>query len=284
MTCQEFEIWLKNPRRRTLVMGIVNVTPDSFSEEGRFAEADAAIAHGRQLIQDGADLLDIGGESTRPGAHRVAPEEQIRRIIPVIKALADGPAVLSVDTTLAPVAAASLEAGAGMVNDISAGSEDDSMLSVVARAQVPIALMHKRGTPASMDSLADYQDVVAVVHQYLQDRRDVAVAAGVARHRILLDPGIGFAKNLQHNLQLLRRLAEFRTIGQPLLLGTSRKSFIGRITGETEAADRLMGTAATVAWCVGRGAAMVRVHDVAPMAKVVKVVQAILDSDQESPA
>jgi dihydropteroate synthase len=284
MTSQEFEIWLRNPRRRTLVMGIVNVTPDSFSEQGRFAEADAAIAHGRQLIQDGADVLDIGGESTRPGAKRVAAEEQIRRIVPVIKALADGAAVLSVDTTLAIVAAASIEAGAGMVNDIAAGFEDESMLSVVAQAKVPIALMHKRGTPASMDSLASYLDVVQEVGEYLQERRDAAIAAGVVEHRILLDPGIGFAKTAQHNLQLLRRLAEFRDIGQPLLLGTSRKSFIGRITDEIDPADRLMGTAATVAWCASQGAAMVRVHDVAPMVKVVKVVQAILDSDQESPA
>jgi dihydropteroate synthase len=284
MTSQEFEMWLQNPRRRPLVMGIVNVTPDSFSEQGRFAEANAAIAHGRQLIQDGADVLDIGGESTRPGAHRVAAEEQIRRIIPVIKALAAGPAMLSVDTTLATAAAASLKAGAGMVNDISAGSEDDAMLSVVAQAGVPIALMHKRGTPASMDSLANYQDVVGEVRQYLQDRRDAAVAAGVARHRILLDPGIGFAKTKEHNLQLLRQLTEFRALGQPLLLGTSRKSFIGRITGESEAADRVMGTAATVAWCVSQGAAIVRVHDVAPMVKVVRVVQAILDIDRESPA
>jgi dihydropteroate synthase len=214
----------------------------------------------------------------------VAAEEQIRRIIPVIKALAAGPAMLSVDTTLATAAAASLKAGAGMVNDISAGSEDDAMLSVVAQAGVPIALMHKRGTPASMDSLANYQDVVGEVRQYLQDRRDAAVAAGVARHRILLDPGIGFAKTKEHNLQLLRQLTEFRALGQPLLLGTSRKSFIGRITGESEAADRVMGTAATVAWCVSQGAAIVRVHDVAPMVKVVRVVQAILDIDRESPA
>jgi dihydropteroate synthase len=284
MTSQEFDLWLANPRRRTLVMGIVNVTPDSFSEQGRFAEADAAIAHGRQLIQDGADVLDIGGESTRPGAQRVAAEEQIRRIIPVIKALADGSTMISVDTTLTTVAAASLEAGAGMVNDISAGSEDDLMLSVVAQAEVPIALMHKRGTPASMDSLAHYQDVVTEVRQYLQGRRDAAIAARVARHRILLDPGIGFAKDAQHNLQVLRRLEEFGALGQPLLLATSRKSFIGRITGETDPADRLMGTAATVAWCVGQGAAMVRVHDVAPMVKIVKVVRAILDSDQESSA
>ena len=192
--------------------------------------------------------------------------------------------MLSVDTTLSTVAAAALEVGADMVNDISAGSEDESMLSVVAQANVPVALMHKRGNPASMDSLADYRDVVGEVGQYLQDRRDAAVAAGVARHRILLDPGIGFAKTAQHNLQLLRRLTEFRALGQPLLLGTSRKSFIGRITGESEAAERVMGTAATVAWCVGQGAAMVRVHDVAPMVKVVKVVQAILDIDRESGA
>jgi dihydropteroate synthase len=261
-------------------MGIVNVTPDSFSEKGRFAEAEAAIVHGRKLIADGADLLDIGGESTRPGAQRVAAEEQIRRIVPVIRSLvADGATLISVDTTLAAVAQAAIDAGAGMVNDISAGTEDEAMLPMVARAGVPIVLMHKRGEPASMDSLADYRDVVREVAEYLQGRRDAALSAGVLPYRILLDPGIGFAKDQRHNLQVLRRLAELRAMGQPLLLGTSRKKFIGRISGEENPADRIMGTAASVGWCVAQGAAIVRVHDVVEMTKVVRVVQAILEND-----
>jgi dihydropteroate synthase len=279
MTSGDFEIWLRDSQRPALVMGIVNVTPDSFSEQGRFADADAAIAHGRRLIEDGADLLDIGGESTRPGALRVPAEEQIRRVHPVIKTLASGGAFLSVDTTLSSVAAAALEAGAAMVNDISAGTEDPAMLPLVAQAKLPVALMHKRGDPATMNTLATYHDVVAELQQYLQERRDAALAAGVARHRILLDPGIGFAKKAEHSLQILRRLADFRILGQPLLLGTSRKSFIGRITGENVASDRVIGTAATVAWCVAQGAAIVRVHDVAPMAKVVRVIETILQAN-----
>lgn len=275
MTWQTFEQWLQSPDRTPLVMGVLNVTPDSFSDGGRFADPTIAVAHARQMLNDGADLIDIGGESTRPGAPRIPAAEQARRIVPVIEALRNEPVVLSVDTTLAAVAAAALDAGARLVNDISGGIDDPALLPLVAERQVPVVLMHMRGQPANMQSLAEYGDVVTDVRDALARCRDAAVAAGVAPHRIVLDPGIGFAKKMHHNLELMRRLEEFRTLGRPLLLGTSRKSFIGRITGEDEPSHRLFGTAASVAWCVGHGADIARVHDVAPMAKVVRMTHAI---------
>jgi dihydropteroate synthase len=275
MTAPEFDIWLKDPAREALVMGVLNVTPDSFSDGGRFADAAVAIAHARQLVVDGASLIDIGGESTRPGAPRVAAEEQIRRIVPVVQGLGDVAALLSVDTTSAAVATAALDAGAHLVNDISGGIDDPEMLPLVARRGVPVVLMHMRGQPANMQSFAEYGDVVSDVTMALAWRRDAAIHAGVSRHRIILDPGIGFAKKIDHNLTLLRRLGELQSLGQPLLLGTSRKSFIGRITGEDEPSDRLFGTAASVAWCLSQGAAIVRVHDVGPMAKVTRMIGAI---------
>jgi dihydropteroate synthase len=282
MNSVQFEHWLSDAAREPLVMGVLNVTPDSFSDGGRFAETAAAAAHARQMVADGADLIDVGGESTRPGAPRVPAEEQVRRIIPVLRELRHVRAVLSVDTTRAAVAEAALEAGACVINDISGGLDDPSMLPLAARRGVPIVLMHMRGEPATMQTLADYKDVVADVKRHLAARRDAAVAAGVERHRILLDPGIGFAKGAEHNLTVMRRLGELTDLGQPLLLGTSRKSFVGRITGEDEPSRRLFGTAATVAWCVANGAAIVRVHDVGPMAKVVRMTRAILGDRVEA--
>jgi dihydropteroate synthase len=275
MTPQDFEIWLKNPAREPLVMGVLNVTPDSFSDGGRFADPTVAVAHARQMVEDGASLIDVGGESTRPGAPRVPTDEQIRRIVPIIQAMREAPALLSVDTTSAGVAAAALDAGCHLVNDISGGIDDGEMLPLVARREVPVVLMHMRGQPANMQSFADYGDVVSDVTLALAARRDAAVAAGVAPHRVILDPGIGFAKKMEHNLTLLRRLGELQSLGRPLLLGTSRKSFIGRITGEDDPSNRLFGTAASVAWCLSQGAAIVRVHDVGPMAKVTRMIRAI---------
>jgi dihydropteroate synthase len=275
MTFLDFESWLRDPARRPLVMGVLNVTPDSFSDGGRYADPSLAVAHARQMVADGADLIDIGGESTRPGAVRVDSGEQIRRIVPVIGALRDVPVVLSVDTTRADVAAAALEAGAHLVNDISAGMDDPAMLPLVSARQTPVVLMHTRGQPATMQQLTEYQDVVAEVKAHLASRRDAALAAGIAPARILLDPGIGFAKAMGHNLTLLRDLKHLTALGHPLLLGTSRKSFMGKITGEDEPSHRLFGTAATVCWCLANGAAIVRVHDVAPMVRVVKMVRAI---------
>ena len=275
MTWQEFESWLQDSARRPLVMGVLNVTPDSFSDGGRYADAGLAERHARQMVAEGAQLIDIGGESTRPGAPRIDAEEQIRRIVPVIDRLRDLPAILSVDTTRAAVAAAALDAGAHLVNDISGGADDPEMIPLIAARRVPVVLMHMRGQPATMQRLTDYIDVVAEVKQHLAHLRDTAEAAGVPRHHILLDPGIGFAKRMEHNLTLMRHLSALSELGQPLLLGTSRKSFIGKITDEDEPSHRLFGTAASVAWCVANGADIVRVHDVAPMSKVVRMTDAI---------
>lgn len=275
MTWQDFKLWLLSADRAPLVMGVLNVTPDSFSDGGRFADPTHAVDHARQMVSDGADLIDIGGESTRPGAPRISADEQIRRIIPVIRELRDLPTLLSVDTTRAEVVAAAIDAGAHMVNDISGGLDDPGMLPLVASLHVPIVLMHMRGQPATMQKLMDYRDVVTEVRQHLAARRDAAVAAGIERHNILLDPGIGFAKGFEHNLTVLRRLQELTDLGHPLALGTSRKSFVGKITGEDEPSHRLFGTAATISWCVANGAAILRVHDVGPMSKVIRMTQAI---------
>jgi dihydropteroate synthase len=278
MTLAEFERWLRDPNRRPLVMGVLNVTPDSFSDGGRYAAVDAAVAHARHMLDAGADLLDVGGESTRPGSQRTPPDEQARRVVPVIESLVRQRGVnclLSIDTTRAPVARAALNAGASIVNDISAATDDPDMLPLIASARAPVVLMHMRGQPATMQNDPVYSDVVADVATHLRQRAAAAIAAGVADHRILLDPGIGFGKTIDHNLELLRRLKAFADSGRPLVLGTSRKGFLGKIAGESDARERLFGTAASVAWCVANGAAVVRVHDVEPMAKVVRTVRAI---------
>ena len=275
MRTTEFEQWLTNPHRETLVMGVLNVTPDSFSDGGRFASTEAAISHAREMVRDGAAIIDIGGESTRPGAARVEIDEQIHRLVPVILGLVDLPALISVDTTRATVARAAVEACANLVNDISGGLDDEQMLPTIARLGVPVILMHMRGQPATMQSMASYADVLADVRRHLMERLTAARAAGVDFDRVLLDPGIGFAKTADHNLELMRRLGELTSLGRPLVLGTSRKKFIGTITGEDQPSNRLFGTAATVGWCVANGASIVRVHDVSPMVKVVKMVRAI---------
>jgi len=278
MTPAELDDWLTDPQRRPLVMGVVNVTPDSFSDGGRYADPKAAIAHARALLAGGADLLDVGGESTRPGSARTAPDEQIRRIRPVIEELSrefGTKCLISVDTTRAAVAGAALDAGATVINDISAGTDDPDLLPLAARRNAPIILMHMQGQPATMQVNPAYRNVVQEVATYLRERAGAATRAGVPRHRILLDPGIGFGKTVAHNLELLRRLPELTSLGHPLVLGTSRKGFLGKIAGETEPRDRLFATAASVAWCVANGAAVVRVHDVEPMARVVRVIRAI---------
>ena len=276
MTNAEFEKWLTDPRRRTLVMGVLNVTPDSFSDGGRYADPGAAADHAHQMCRAGADLIDIGGESTRPGSQRVDAGEQIRRIAPVLGALAGRiRAVLSVDTTRSAVAQAACDLGVSLINDISGGLDDAGMLPLAADRKLPIILMHLQGQPQTMQIAPTYADVVEEVAEHLQARRRAAWEAGIAPHRILLDPGIGFGKTAEHNLALLRDLSRLAAVGSPLVLGTSRKGFIGRITGETEPSGRVIGTAASVAWCVANGAAIVRVHDVGPMSQVVRVIRAI---------
>jgi dihydropteroate synthase len=277
----KFNNWLKqkpdgDDARPPLVMGILNVTPDSFSDGGRFAAPEAAAKFAEEMAATGADWIDIGGESTRPGSQPVDPEEQIRRVVPALKLIRKTlPILISIDTTRAQVAEAALDEGADLVNDISAGRDDPNMLATVARRKVAIILMHRLGPPATMQVNPTYQDVTGEVCEALLSRRQAALEAGIEKENILLDPGIGFGKTVSHNLQLMHDTARLAGLGHPLVVGVSRKSFMGKITGEAVAGDRLFATAASVAWCVANGAAVVRVHDVGPIAKVVRMIRAI---------
>jgi dihydropteroate synthase len=266
-------------------MGIVNVTPDSFSDGGAFLETDAAVAHGLELVGEGAEILDIGGESTRPGADPVLGEEELRRVIPVIEGLAAaGTKVqISIDTSKAKVAAAALAVGASLVNDVSAFRVDPEMAGMVADRGAECCLMHMLGEPRTMQREPRYGDVVDEVKAFLEERLKFAVGEGVAEERVLLDPGIGFGKTVAHNLELLRRLDELTALGRPLVIGTSRKSFLGRIaadaTGLTEplkARQRLGGTLASNVLALERGASVFRVHDVAPVREALAVAAATL--------
>jgi dihydropteroate synthase len=260
---------------RTRLMGVVNVTPDSFSDGGLFLDPEAAVRHGIELHEAGAEVLDVGGESTRPGSDSVSPAEEIDRVVPVIKRLAaEVDAPVSVDTRKAEVAAAALDAGAAIVNDVSAGRDDARMFEVVREHGAGMVLMHMLGDPKSMQQDPRYRDVVAEVHRFLEERVAAAEEAGIDRDRLVVDPGIGFGKTLEHNLALLRDVEDLRIPGVPLLVGPSRKSFIGRLTG-AETGDRLGGTAGAVAWLVAKGVELVRVHDVREMRQVVAVVEAI---------
>ena len=262
---------------RTLLVGVVNVTPDSFSDGGAHLDPGAALAHGLRLADEGADVLDIGGESTRPGAEPVPAADEIARIAPVIEALAARlPGVaLSVDTRKPQVADAALDAGASIVNDIGAGAEP-GMFEVVVAREAGMILMHMQGEPRTMQVDPAYGDVVREVTDFLHDRSRAAIAAGIERDRLCVDPGIGFGKDLTHNLALLRATREMRDrLDLPLLVGPSRKRFLGTITGVDDPADRVEATAGAVAWCAAQGAHLVRVHDVRAMRRVVQVVDAI---------
>jgi len=268
--------WLSRAGR-PLVMGIINVTPDSFSDGGLFERPDAAVRRAACLAADGADLLDVGGESTRPGAGPVAPDEQCRRVVPVIEGvrrLGIGMPIF-VDTRSAAVAAAALDAGATGVNDVSALRDDPAMAKLVADRRAPIVLMHMQGTPESMQQRPHYRDVVAEVAAFLRERIEYAVAKGIGRDRIAVDPGIGFGKTTSHNLELLRRIDAFTGLGVPVLVGPSRKRFIGEVLGIERPADRDAGTLGAVAAAVLGGAEVVRVHEVAAAAQVVRVCAAI---------
>src|SRR4051794_4328282 len=254
------------------VMGVVNVTPDSFSDGGLYLDADAAIAHGRELAAEGAEILDVGGESTRPGAEPVPGDVELQRVVPVIERLA-AEARVSVDTTKLAVAEAAVQAGARIVNDVSAFRFEPEMAGLVASAGASCCLMHMLGEPRTMQDDPHYDDVVSEVRSFLEERLEFAVAEGVPEERVWLDPGIGFGKTVEHNLELLRRLDEIVAIGRPVVIGTSRKGFLGKITGR-EPADRVPGTIATnvIAW--ERGASIFRVHDVAQVADALKVAAA----------
>jgi dihydropteroate synthase len=262
--------------RRCLVMGVVNVTPDSFSDGGRYLDPEAAVAHGLDLVAEGADLLDVGGESTRPGATDVPEAVELERALPVIEELARAAGVpVSIDTRKAAVAAAALAAGATMVNDVSAGRHDPDLLGVAADAKVPLVLTHMLGTPATMQDDPRYDDVVGEVEAFLAERCRAAEAAGVDHQALVVDPGIGFGKRDHDNYALLDQLARFTQLGHPVMVGTSRKGFIGRVL-DSPADQRVEGTAATVVWAVERGARIVRVHDVAPMVRAVRMTEAML--------
>jgi dihydropteroate synthase len=268
--------WLNAVPRRPIIVGVINLTPDSFSDGGRVTEPDQAADLAEQMVSTGADWLDIGGESTRPGALPVPAEQQIRRTIPAIAAIRRRLDIsISIDTTSAQVAQSAVDAGANIVNDVSAGRDDPDMLPLIARRRLPVVLMHRQGTSRTMQVAPSYWDVTAEVSAFLLDRRDRAVESGIDPARILLDPGIGFGKDLSHDLTLLRDTSVLAKLGHPLLVGPSRKRFIGEITGEKRPDQRVFGTAAVVAWCVANGAAAVRVHDVAPISQVVRIIQAI---------
>jgi dihydropteroate synthase len=261
-------------------MGVVNVTPDSFSDGGLFLDADAAVEHGRRLAAEGAAILDVGGESTRPGAEPVAEEEELRRVLPVVERLAaHGGARISIDTTKSSVARAAIDAGADIVNDVSGFRFDPELPGVVAEAGADCCLMHMLGDPRTMQLHPRYDDVVAEVKAFLEERLAFAAGEGVAEERVWLDPGIGFGKTVEHNLELLRRLDEIVAIGRPVVVGTSRKSFLGKLAGGRDEGERLPGTIATNVLALERGATVFRVHDVAQNADALAVAAATFRLD-----
>jgi dihydropteroate synthase len=265
---------------RPLIMGVVNVTPDSFSDGGRYAGAEQAVAHARRLVEEGADLLDIGGESSRPGAAGVSAEEEISRIVPVLEALADAGVPLSLDTAKTEVMRAGLARGAAMINDIEA-LQAPGAAEAVAESGAAVCLMHMQGRPRTMQQAPHYSDVLAEVNGFLAARAAAAEAAGIARERIVLDPGFGFGKTVDHNLELLRRLREIAALGYPVLAGLSRKSTLGTITGRS-VEERVHASVAAALLAVERGASIVRVHDVAATRDALAVLAA-LNQERNSP-
>jgi dihydropteroate synthase len=265
---------------RPLIMGVLNVTPDSFADHGAHFEHAAALDHARELVAAGADLLDVGGESTRPFAEPVPLEEELRRVIPVIEAIApEIPVPISIDTYKAKVAQAALSAGAAVINDISALRFDPEMAPLAAAAGAPVILMHMQGTPRDMQRDPHYGDLMGEITAFFRERLEFAVARGIPRELLVLDPGIGFGKTLEHNLELIRRLAEFRELGCPLLLGPSRKAFIGHLTGRPAGPERDVGTLAALAAGVQRGARIIRTHNVAYARQFFAVWEAIFPSE-----
>ncbi len=261
------------------VMGVVNVTPDSFSDGGEFFDHEKAIEHGLELVREGADVLDIGGESTRPGAAGVELEEELRRVIPVIEGLS-GAATVSIDTAKAEVARRAIAAGAKIVNDVTALRGDPEMPAVCAEAGVELVLMHMLGTPRTMQDDPRYDDVVAEVAEFLAVQIGVAEAAGIAREKLWIDPGIGFGKTVDHNLSLLKATGTFVHMGLPVLVGPSRKRFIGSLSDGAPESQRLGGTIAACLAAMERGATMVRVHDVAPVVQAIRIASAVESADR----
>ncbi|MBX9255232.1 dihydropteroate synthase [Desmonostoc muscorum CCALA 125] len=262
--------------QRTYLMGILNVTPDSFSDGGEFNTTSAALVQAQALVAAGADIIDVGGQSTRPGAKQITLQEELERVLSVLQVLRPEISVpISVDTTRAAVARASVEAGADMINDISGGSFDSEMLPTIASLGVPIILMHIRGTPQTMQQMTDYQDLMAEIFSFLQKQIAAATAAGIHRDKVIIDPGIGFAKNYEQNLEIFQQLRSLRALNCPILVGASRKSFIGRILNQPDPKARVWGTAAACCAAIVNGADILRVHDVQEMRDVSLVADAI---------
>ena len=284
MTAKSGKITIRNKSfewgKRTYLMGVLNVTPDSFSDGGDYYTIESALAQAENMVKSGVDIIDIGGQSTRPGAAEISLEEEIDRVIPVVQILRQkaeifGSVPISVDTTRAQVAKAAVEAGADIINDISGATFDSEMLSTVAQLKVPIILMHIRGTPQTMQKLTDYRDLIGEIREFLESRIAEAVAAGIDKSHIILDPGIGFAKNYSQNLEILQQLAKFRGLDCPILVGVSRKSFIGHILNQPLAKQRIWGTAAACTGAIANSADILRVHDVREMYDVCLVADAI---------
>ncbi len=263
-----------------LIMGVLNVTPDSFSDGGEFFDTGKAIEHGVQMARDGAAILDVGGESTRPGSDSVPEDEELRRVIPVIERIraATANVVISIDTAKASVARAALDAGASIINDISGGRADDAMMPLAAERNAAFVIMHMQGTPRTMQKAPHYEDVVREVGEFFRQQYTRALECGVDPMAIAFDPGIGFGKTLEHNLELLRNLPQLRVDDRPLVVGVSRKSFLGKVTGSLDIADRIAPTVAMTALLRERGADVLRVHDVKPNVGALRATEALLGS------
>ena len=273
LTIREYQF---NWGQRTYLMGILNVTPDSFSDGGQFNNLQSAIAQAQYMIDNGADIIDIGGQSTRPGAEQISFAEECNRVIPIIKAIRQQFSIpISIDTTRAKIAQEAIAAGADLINDISGGTFDKEMLTLAGQVDVPIILMHMRGNPQTMQQMTDYQDVVTDITEFLNCQIQKAIACGVNSSKIIIDPGIGFAKTPEQNIELLRRLSEFKALEVPILVGTSRKSFIGKIINQQDPQKRVWGTAATCGSAIISGADILRIHDVAEIYDVSRVADAI---------
>lgn len=284
MTAKSGKITIRNKSfewgKRTYLMGVLNVTPDSFSDGGDFNTVESALAQAENMVKYGVDIIDIGGQSTRPGAAEISLQEELDRVVPVVQMLrqkADifGSVPISIDTTRADVAKVAVEAGADIINDISGATFDSEMVSTVAKLAVPIALMHIRGTPQTMQKLTDYRDLIGEIGEFLEYRIAAAVAAGIDKSQIIIDPGIGFAKTHSQNLEILRDLPKFRALNCAILVGVSRKSFIGHILDRPEAKQRVWGTAAACTGAIANSADILRVHDVREMRDVCQVADAI---------
>ncbi len=273
---ESFQNWCKNPDRETLVMGIVNVTPDSFSDGGKFYEPKKALEYATVLIDDGADIIDIGGESTRPDAEKVSVSEELKRVIPVIDSIRSkhSDILISIDTTKSIVAQNAIEAGADIINDVSGLSFDIDMPRIIAKLKVPVIIMHMKGNPKNMQVSPEYKDLINDILIFFVKKIKMAINAGIDQNMIILDPGIGFGKTVQHNFQLLSKLNDFTELGLPIMIGPSRKSFIG-VTLDLPVKDRIDGTSATVSAGIMNGARIVRVHDVKIMKRVVTIIDRI---------